>query len=303
MSDPKLFRTSTTAVEELKGSSVDLEKSLQSLIERHLETFLGVRFLSTEHSTGKVHGGRIDTLGIDEDNCPVIIEYKRTSNENVINQDLFYLDWLMDHRGDFKDLVVKKLGQSVAEAIDWSGPRLICIASDFTRYDEYAIQQIDRNIDLMRYRRYASELLLLDLVNKVSSGPIAEGNGSEKGTPASQTYKTVEQQLASAPAATVELFESVKAYCQALGDDVQMKTTKYYYAFRRLKNFACVEVQMKHLNVYLNVDVDSVKLVDGFSRDVRKIGHWGTGKLEIRLSSPDDFEAAKQLLQKSYDNS
>ena len=25
--------------------------------------------------------------------CPVIVEYKRHNNENVINQGLFYLDW------------------------------------------------------------------------------------------------------------------------------------------------------------------------------------------------------------------
>lgn len=74
-----------------------LEKSLQSLIDQNLDTFLGIRFLASEYSTGKTHGGRIDTLGIDENGCPCIIEYKRASNENVINQGLFYLDWLLDH--------------------------------------------------------------------------------------------------------------------------------------------------------------------------------------------------------------
>jgi RecB family endonuclease NucS len=56
-----------------------------------------VRFLASEHATGRVHGGRIDTLGLDENHAPVIIEYKRAINENVINQGLFYLDWLLDH--------------------------------------------------------------------------------------------------------------------------------------------------------------------------------------------------------------
>ena len=43
----------------------------------------------------------MDTLGIDENNSPVVIEYKRSSNENVINQGLFYRDWLMDHQAEF----------------------------------------------------------------------------------------------------------------------------------------------------------------------------------------------------------
>lgn len=60
MSDIKLFRTDGQHVTQLEGQSVALERSLQTLIERHLDVFLGVRFLASEYSTGKTHGGRID---------------------------------------------------------------------------------------------------------------------------------------------------------------------------------------------------------------------------------------------------
>ena len=99
MSDIKVFRTDGGKVCEIEGKSVALEKSLQTLIETNLDVFLGIRFLASEYPTGKTHGGRIDTLGIDENGCPCIMEYKRASNENVINQGLFYLDWLLDHKG------------------------------------------------------------------------------------------------------------------------------------------------------------------------------------------------------------
>ncbi len=59
MSDIKLFRTSNGTVEELKGTSVQLEKSLQTLIEKHLEAFLAIRFVASEHSTGDIHRGRM----------------------------------------------------------------------------------------------------------------------------------------------------------------------------------------------------------------------------------------------------
>ncbi len=127
---------------ELASKSVALEKSLQTLIEAHLETFLGVRLLASEYSTGRVHGGRIDTLVIDENGCPVIIEYKRATNENVVNQGLYYLDWLMDHRSEFELLTLKKLGKEASEGIEWSSPRLLCIAGDFTKYDAHAVQQM-----------------------------------------------------------------------------------------------------------------------------------------------------------------
>ena len=116
MSDIKLFKTSTSSVDELPGSSVSLERSLQTLFERNLESLLGVTFLASEFITS--NGGRMDTLGIDENRCPVIIEYKRDRNENVINQGLFYLDWLMDHRGDFEMLVAKQFGHELASAVE-----------------------------------------------------------------------------------------------------------------------------------------------------------------------------------------
>lgn len=46
MSDIKLFRTANGTVIELDGRSVEIERSLQTLVEQHLETFLGIRFLA-----------------------------------------------------------------------------------------------------------------------------------------------------------------------------------------------------------------------------------------------------------------
>src|SRR5688572_15586903 len=118
MSDLKLFLTSPSAVTEIPGAAVALEKSLQALFESNLEALLGVRFLASEFITNS--GCRMDTLGIDENNAPVVIEYKRASNENVINQGLFYLDWLMGHRKDFEWLAMERLGKEVAQKVDWS---------------------------------------------------------------------------------------------------------------------------------------------------------------------------------------
>lgn len=135
MSDIKLFRLQAGQATELQGDASDLEKPLQTLIEKNLDTLLRIRFLASEYATGKTHGGRIDSLGLDENDCPVILEYKRSVGENVINQGLFYLDWLMDHQAEFKLLVMETLGKTAADQIDWSAPRLVCIAADFTKPD------------------------------------------------------------------------------------------------------------------------------------------------------------------------
>jgi predicted transport protein len=302
MSDLKLFRLDGRSVLPLPVRSADIEKSLQTLLESHLETFLGVRLLASEYATGKNHGGRIDTLGMDENGCPVIIEYKRALNENVINQGLYYLDWLLDHKAEFILLVQKKCGPAAAEAVDWPGARLLCIAGEFTKFDEYAVKQIARNIELLRYRRYGEDLLLLELVN---SSVGAAGEGAVEGGAARPraAEATVEEKLARAGQELKDRYESLKAFLLALGDDVQEKQLKLYFAFKRIKNFACVEIhpQNNKIVVFVKADFDAVKLEEGFTRDVRKIGHYGTGDLEISIGSDEDLERARPLIVRSYE--
>jgi predicted transport protein/RecB family endonuclease NucS len=305
MSDIKLFRVDTGGVAELPGTAMAVEKSLQSLLERNLETFLGVRFLATEYPTGKTHAGRIDTLGIDENNSPVIIEYKRSTNQNVINQGLFYLDWLLDHKAEFTLLAMKTLGSDMEGKIDWSAPRLVCIAGDFTRYDEHAVQQINRNIELLRYRNYDGGYLVLELVNATTGAVETSDGRSTAPRSTRQTSRSVTDYYDSAPVELRQLFEDLEALLLSLGDDVTKKTLKYYFAFRRIKNFACVEIhpQSATLLAYLKVDPDDVPLQEGFTRDVRTIGHFGTGDLEVRIKTSDDLERAKPLLLTSYEAS
>jgi predicted transport protein len=313
MSDIKLYRLTAGTATELKGDASDLEKPLQTLIEKNLDTLLGIRFLATEYVTGKTHGGRIDTLGLDENDCPVILEYKRSVGENVINQGLFYLDWLMDHQAEFKLLVMETLGKAAADKIDWSAPRLVCIAADFTKYDGHAVQQINRNIELIRYRRFGEDLLLLELANSSSAGAAKSAKGSKAPqlakpmeepavvAKAGGTDKTVAEQLAAMPEALSVLLASLEDYMLSLGDDVQRKELKLYIAFKRLKNFATVVPQKGRLLLYLHLDVDQVPPPPGIGRDVRQQGHWGTGDLELSLTLPAHLDVAKPLILQAYE--
>ncbi|MCQ9179838.1 DUF91 domain-containing protein [Streptomyces sp. IBSBF 2953] len=75
MSGLKLFHTTNGGVTEVAPRLAEAEADVQDLIEAHMETMLGVRFLASEYSTGPVHGGRIDSLGLDENGAPVIVEF------------------------------------------------------------------------------------------------------------------------------------------------------------------------------------------------------------------------------------
>lgn len=303
MSDIQLFRLSAGKAIELPGRAAEVERQLQSMIEAQMPTFLGVRFLASEYATGKTHKGRIDSLGLDENGCPVIVEYKRHSNENVINQGLFYLDWLLDHQAEFRWLVMEKLGKEVADAVNWSGTRLLCIASDFTRYDQHAVQQIPRNIELIRYKLFDSDLMLLELVNSVSVADVTETRPGTESSPvvkASGKDKSFDEQYAGALPETRAVYDALSAHILALGDDITERRLKLYNAFRRLKNFASVVMYPNKMLLMLKVDPDTVTLEEGFSRDVREIGHWGTGDLELTIRTPDDLEKAKPLIARSY---
>jgi len=280
MADIKLFNIKGH-VEELQSKQITLEKELQQLLEDNMNTFFGVTFLKSEY---RITNGRMDSIGIDENNCPVIFEYKRSLNENVINQGLFYLDWLLDHKADFKLLVMEILGQEKAEAIDWSMPCVICVANDFTKFDEHAVNQMQRNIKLVKYKKFGDNLISLEYLNAPQVQPITfEDTPAKPVKKSNWKDKDFKQYFAEAGEKNQNLFYSVRDYVMSLGDDVSENQLKLYVAFKKVRNIVCAEVYQSYVCLHIRINPDSVELVQGFTEDVRNKGHWGTGDLRIYL--------------------
>jgi len=169
-------------------------------------------------------------------------------NENVINQGLYYLDWLLDHKAEFDLKTMKVLGLN-EDDIEWI-PRLLCIAGDFTKYDIHAVQQINRNIELIKYQKYGDELLLFELVNATNVQNSEDLSSTIKvGTTKTIQYKTFEMNYNQCDVELRDLYDTLKAFIEALGDDVQVNKLKFYMAFKRISNFACVEIrpQVRHI--------------------------------------------------------
>ncbi len=295
MSDIKLFSVGET-IKERTSSEVVLEKDLQNLIERNMETFFGVRFLKSEY---QITNGRMDSIGIDENNSPVIFEYKRSQNENVINQGLFYLDWLLDHKADFKLLVIEKFGMTEAEKIDWSVPCVICIAHEFTKYDVHAVNQMQRNIKLVSYKKYDDDLILFEHLNTPVSKPVS-GSVSDDTETNISTQKTHTEKLAAASPEMKNLYHAVCNYIESLGDDIVSNQLKLYLAYKKVRNMVCVEIYDKKIILYLKLDPKSVTQEKNFTRDMRNVGHFGTGDLQVTIRNVNDFEKAKPLLDRAY---
>ena len=295
MADIKLFNING-AVKEYQCGTVTLEKELQTIIENNMNIFFGVTFLASEYRT--TDGGRMDSIGIDENHCPVIFEYKRSVKENVINQGLFYLNWLLDHKDSFKVLVIEKLGLEAANEIDWTMPRVVCVAGDFTKYDESAIKQMNRNISLIRYKKFGNDLLMFEQVNENIAAAIPDSDSPAAKSKAA--YKTFDEQLALADKSIQVLYQDLSNYVLSMGDDISENHLKLYAAFKKIKNVITVVAQKKKLVVNLPLDPATVIFEEGFSRDVSGLGHWGCGAVELHLQNNADLEKAKALIDRAY---
>ena len=309
MSDIDLFRldvdgSGAGTATRLSGRAEHLERDLQNIFETNLQTLLGVRFIRSELV---VEGGRLDTIGIDENDAPVVIEYKRQSSENVVNQGLFYLDWIVSHRGDFEMIVVDKEGQDAATSLNWPEARLICVASEFNKYDLNAVRQMGRKIDLVRYRKY-DELLLLELLNPRDASPGAARqsaktlpNSSSSSSEKQANYKTVATQIAEAPVSLKALVDEVRDAVCGFADDIEVVTTNFYIAFRRLRNVATMEVRntLHVVRLYLVIEPTPEIIEDGFTRDMTGKGHFGSGDVEVTIRNSDDLERAMPLIERA----
>ena len=296
MADIKLFSIKNQ-VTELQSKQVTLEKELQNLLEKNMNTFFGVTFLKSEY---KITNGRMDSIGIDENNCPVIFEYKRSVNENVINQGLFYLDWLLDHKADFKLIVIDVLGQDKADEIDWSMPCVICIANDFTKFDEHAVNQMQRNIRLVRYRKFGDDLIALEHINTPQVSAVDDDISPAAVKKSHGKYKGFKAYFENAGEKNQNLYYSFREYIMSLGDDISENQLKYYVAFKKSKNVACVEVYQSGLVVHLKLNPESVELFPNFIEDDSKKGHWGTGELKVIIKNAEDFEKIQPLIDRAY---
>jgi predicted transport protein len=289
-----VFETIEGTARQLAPEPFDNEKELQQFFEGNLEELLGLRLVATEFVTGEKHGGRIDTLGLDEDGNPVIVEYKFDKSESVMNQGLFYLDWLLDHRGDFELAAQKRLGQV---DVSWQGPRLILVASSYTKYDSYAVNQLQPNIQLLPYQRYADGTFVLDSVNEpLSSKPAKSRSPKTRGEIAVEYGLDYHRQKTNnvAWAAFLDLRDQLVAL-----DGVEERVNqKSQISYRTTKSFAaCL---FKKSGVMCQFKGPTV--IDdpaGRAKDIQSY-QWGY-QWAVDVKARDDVDYVFKLLKDAYD--
>lgn len=296
-----LFKINNSVVKKLIARDLDLEHNLQRLFEANLEEILNIIFLAHEYSTS--FGGRIDTLGIDKNGSPCIIEYKKNQNDNVINQGLSYLRWLLDHKADFKILCQNK---KVDIEIDWDSPRVICIAESYNKFDLDTADILPIKVEILRYRIYEGNILYLEPENyqkvKISTSAIISKTRKEKIVQLQKTY-SIEDHLSRINQKTINLFQDLREKILSLDEDIIEEPKAAYIAYKTSTNFTDIVIEQGGIKIYLNVKSGKLNDPKNLARDLTKpktIGHLGNGDYEIKLREESDIEEVFNLIKQSY---
>lgn len=297
-----LFKISGSKVKKITVKDLDLEKNLQRLFEGNLEEILNIVFLASEYSTSS--GGRIDTLGIDKNGSACIIEYKKSQNDNVINQGLSYLRWLLDHKADFEILCRSR---KIDIEIDWDSPRVICIAESYNKFDLDTADILPINIELLRYRIYNEDILYVEPENyqkiKISTSGIIQKARQGKVVERLQKTYSVDDHLKKSNDKIKLLFKRLREKIMVLDENIREEPKKWYVAYKLATNFVDVEIRSKDIKIFLNVKSGQLKDSKKIARDLTRpklIGHWGNGDYEMKLENESQIENALVLIKQSY---
>ncbi|MCL2547835.1 MAG: hypothetical protein FWE76_01565 [Symbiobacteriaceae bacterium] len=297
MSNVKLFWLREDSRElrfdELRGEERPLDTELRQLLEDNLHNILGIRVLASNYPLHSNQDERIPTLGLDENDRPTIIHYG--SGALALNQGLFYLNWLLDHRADFNLQVLLQMGADGDKTVQWHMPRLICIGDRVASYALHTAAQAAVTVDILRYRFHSANLLLIErmlppLRNEDLPAEILLrlNNLLQPGeTNLQRLYLTLQQTIFS------------------LSNDIELIIRDRLIVFRRLRNIAAVQIMGRHLALYINLNLSQISMNElslDFVNDVNGRVPNGIGRIEALISDQEQLSAILPLLQRSLEN-
>ena len=302
-----LFKIENSKAQKVKSAKAEREKDIQVIFENNLEEILNVYFLETEYPTG--FGGRIDSLGIDKDGSPVIIEYKKTQSESIINQGLSYLRWLLDHKDNFEKLASMKLPKNIDFHINWDNTRVICVAESYNKFDLDTADILPIKIELLTYTLYENNILQVESQNyqriRIPMAGIIRNARQETNIREEKLQKTytLEEHIKKSSEKMQKIFFQLREKIKAIDENIVEDPKKLYVAYKiNGTNFTDIIFYKNELRVPLNVKSgnlnDKNKIAVDFTKP--KKGHWGNGDYETKILNEEDIEKVFDLIKQSY---
>jgi hypothetical protein len=276
-------------MEIIKKQPFAKEKDLQILIERNLDKIFGISFLESEYP---IPNGRIDTLGLDGNGTPVVIEFKKKQDSgNAIIQGLFYINWVKRNKRAFEMLVREKLGNNTK--VDWaSNIRLIIIAETFDQKEISAVPQIIPNVELKKYSFHGDMISLEEITLSKVPQPTIRGVEERKEV----EIPTLEEQLDRAAPKIREAFLDIRGRIFQIGQDIEEKITgKMICYYSGGKGMAWFDLGGKRLELHLRKGIYADK-----HNKIKPEGWGGYPVLRLRENELD-IEYLIDLLRQAYD--
>lgn len=269
------------------------ESDLRDFFAENLGDLLGMKFLEVEYPT---NDGRIDTLALDENNCPVIIEYKWDEDNAIFVQGLFYFHWLKKNKPHFNLLVANKLGKELSDRINWNSPRVILIARGFDNRTMAAVQQVN-NVELIKYMPYENNILYLETVYSPSKNKVVAVAKNKIESAKNENFG-VNYHLDSnhCTEEVRNIFYKFQELIKSLPDVQEVSEQKSGITYRTTKSFTRLEFGKSFIKVLLKDPkyFDPKNLV----KDITSFGYGYKGQTKIR--SDRDISDIFSLIKQSY---
>jgi predicted transport protein len=281
------------------------EAELHKLIDSNLGEIFNIRYIKDEHITDK--HGRIETIGLDETNRPVVIEYKKTKEKGQLTQANRYMIWIRQNPDSFELLAKKNLGNDINN-IDFSNPRILCLAEEYSIDDKCLALSLEA--ELWKYRVYDNNVLII-LREEEPEQLIKNPKGKQtivKIKKQPQIAKTVEQHLQGASNDLKDLFSVLDEGIMERSSEIERYTTKAEIIYKTSLNFAYLAIQSKKNCIRFLLRTENDKIIDPhkLTKKIPKTHGYGKITREVFVS-PNDIKSGRynkfdifNLIEQSY---
>ena len=98
----------------------------------------------------------------------------------------------------------------------------------------------------------------------------------------------------------ITLVEVLRTKLKSLSNEIDERFNMKYIGYYSNGGFCQIHTQKSQLKIWVNLDIHEITDPLSLCRDVRKIGHYGTGNTEIVLKSFDELNAVFDIIQQAY---
>ncbi|HLW62289.1 MAG TPA: DUF5655 domain-containing protein [Flavobacterium sp.] len=298
----KLYTKTKNNITLLKEIPFKLEKDIQNLFESQLSELVGLQLVKSEFT---IKNKRIDTLAFDPQNKAfIIIEYKRSKSNSVVDQGFTYLNLMLENKADF----IVEYNESCKDSIqrkdvDWSQTRVIFVSTSFTENQKLATNFKDIAIELYEIKQYEGGIIAINPIKKSSSAtsiqPLTEKDEAIKNVTREIKVYSEEDHLANKSEEITELYEAYKDAILNLADNIEIQARKDYIAFKKNSNIADITIQRKGLKMWINLKKGNLDDPKKITRDVSETGHWGNGDYELLITDTNNLEYIMSLVKQA----